>query len=88
MFSLNVSEATTQNMEKILNVMVCFFDDDVSKIVTQHLASRKVNVSNASALMRELKDVVQCSNVECKQVTSILFTIVPLQGKRLDLRHK
>ncbi len=41
-FSLNVDEATTQNMEKILNVMVRFFDDDAARVITQHLASRTV----------------------------------------------
>lgn len=43
MLSLNLDKATTQTMEKILNVMVCFIDDDAAEIVTSHLVSRKVN---------------------------------------------
>lgn len=86
MFSLNVDEATTQNMEKILNVMVRFFDDDAARVITQHLASREVNISNASALMMELKDVLQCYDLEWKQVTSILLdNCAVMRGKKTGL---
>lgn len=73
-------------MEKIPNVMVCFFDDDAAKLVTQHLASRKVNFSNASALMMELKDVLEYYDIEWKQVTSILLdNCAVMRGKKAGL---
>lgn len=62
MFSMNIDEATTSNMgKKTLNVVICFLDDDTVRVITQHLASSKVNVS---ALMMEL----QCYDIEWTQV--------------------
>lgn len=85
MFSLNIDEASSQNMDKILNVLVRFFDDDVTR-VTQHLASRKVNIANASALMVEVKDVLQSYDLEWKQVTSILLdNCAVMRGKKTGL---
>lgn len=63
--------------------MVHFFDDDAARVTTQHLASRKVNSSDASALMMELKDVLQCYDLEWKQVTSILLdNCAVMRGKK------
>ena len=58
MFSLNIDEATKQNMDKIIIVLVCFFDKEENGVKTQQLASRKMNIANASALWLELKDVI------------------------------
>ncbi|KAG2467052.1 HNRLL protein, partial [Polypterus senegalus] len=47
MFSLNVDEATDGNMDRIPNVLVRYYDEDVGKGATQHLASRKRNIADA-----------------------------------------
>lgn len=86
MFSLNVDEATTLNMDKILNVLVRFFDNESNRVITQHLASRKVNIANAPNLMLELKDVMQTYGLEWRQVTSILLdNYAVMRGKKSGL---
>ncbi len=86
MFSLNIDEASSQSMDRILNVLVRFFDDDAIRVTTQHMASRKVNIANASALMVELKDVLQSYGLEWKQVTSILLdNCAVMRGKKTGL---
>lgn len=86
MFSLNVDEATNNNMDKVLNVLVRFFDDEENGIKTQHLASRKMNIANAAALAQELKDVLQSYGLGLQQVTSILLdNCAVMQGKKAGL---
>lgn len=86
MFSLNIDEASSQSMDRILNVRVRFFDDDAIRVTTQHMASRKVNIANASALMVELNDVLQSYGLEWKQVTSILLdNCAVMRGKKTGL---
>lgn len=50
MFSLNADEATNVNNDRILNVLVRFFDEDMKKVVTQHLGPKKLNIADASAI--------------------------------------
>lgn len=86
MFSLNVDEATNNNMDKVLNVLVRFFDDEENGIKTQHLASRKMNIANAAALAQELKDVLQSYGLGLQQVTSILLdNCAVMRGKKAGL---
>lgn len=37
-------------MDRILNVLARYFDEDISKVLTQHLASRKVSIADAITL--------------------------------------
>ncbi|KAL0149030.1 hypothetical protein M9458_055645, partial [Cirrhinus mrigala] len=67
MFSVNIDEATDKSMDKILNVLVRFYDEDAGSVKTQHLASKKVNIANASALMLELNDVLHSYGLEWRQ---------------------
>ena len=57
-FSMNIEDATNLNMDKVLNVLVRFFDDDTGRVIIQHLASRKVNIANSSAVVQELKAIM------------------------------
>ena len=47
MFLINADEATNEYMNRIFHVFVFYFDDDMRKVVTQHMASRKVNIADA-----------------------------------------
>lgn len=71
-FSMNVDEATNLKTNRILNVLVRFFDDDLEKVVTQHLASRRVNIGHASAVMQELKDIMERNGLDWSLVISML----------------
>lgn len=72
-FSINVDKATHLKTDKVLNVLVRFIDDNLGKVATQHLASRKVNISNSSAVMQELKDIMDRNGLDWSLVISMLF---------------
>lgn len=86
MFSLNIEEACSQSIDRILSIIVCFFDNDAIRVTTQHMASRNVNIANSSALMVELKDVLHSNGLEWKRVTSILLdNCAVTRGKKTRL---
>lgn len=72
-FSLNIDEATDIRNDRIMNILIRFYDEDAGSVKTQHLASRKVNIVNDSALMLELRGVIQAYVLEWRQVMSILL---------------
>lgn len=73
-------------MDRILNVLVRFYDEDAGSVKTQHLASKKVNIANASALMLELNDVLHSYGLEWRQVTSMLLdNCAVMRGKKSGL---
>ena len=59
-FSLNMDEATNNAMDKIVNIVVQFYDCDRQEVVVQHLASAKVNIAtvenNAAAIVNALQE--------------------------------
>ncbi|XP_026124635.1 uncharacterized protein LOC113106835 [Carassius auratus] len=73
MFSLNVDEATDGNMDRILNVLVRYYDEDVGKVATQHVASRKQNIADALTITNTLKDILQSYSLNWNQVVGILL---------------
>ncbi|XP_060786598.1 uncharacterized protein LOC132892255 isoform X1 [Neoarius graeffei] len=83
MFSLNADEATNANMDKMLNVLVRFFDEEMRKVVTQHFGSRIVNIADASSLTNALHDILRSYNLTWDQVTSVLLdNCSVMRGKR------
>ena len=63
-----------------------FFDEDENAVKTQHLASRNMNIANASRLILELKDVLQSYGLRLQQVTSILLdNCAVMRGKKTGL---
>lgn len=73
MFSLNADEATDGNMDRILNVLVRYFDEDIGKVATQHLASRKMNIADALTITHTLTDILQSYSLNWNQVVGILL---------------
>lgn len=83
MFSLNIDESTDCNMDRILNVLVHYFDEDQKKVITQHLASKKVNITTANILLETLRDILASNNLKWKQVVSILMdSCAVMRGKK------
>lgn len=68
LFSLNADEATNANMDKILNVLVRYFDEDMGKVLTQHLALKKVNIADATTLTNTLTDILQSKGLKCDEL--------------------
>lgn len=73
MFSLNVDESTDGNMDRILNVLVRYFDEDMGKVATQHMASRKMNIADALTITHTLTDILQSYSLNWNQVVGILL---------------
>jgi hypothetical protein len=72
-FSLNIDEATNNAMNKIINVFVRFFDDDQNMIVTDHLASRKENISTAKNIFTHVSDILKKNGLNHSQIISCLL---------------
>ncbi|XP_056441350.1 uncharacterized protein LOC130378664 [Gadus chalcogrammus] len=72
-------------MDRILNVLVRYFDEDMGKVLTQHLASRKVNIADASTLTQELTDILQSYslNWDQKEIFSEFQSLLHLEKKSL-----
>ncbi|XP_059364858.1 uncharacterized protein LOC132103782 [Carassius carassius] len=73
MFSLNVDESTDGNMDRILNVLIRYFDEDMGKVATQHMASRKMNIADALTITHTLTDILQSYSLNWNQVVGILL---------------
>ena len=58
MFSLNTDEATSNNNDKIINVMIQYYDKETSKIELAHLGSRIQNLATAENLLHSLESVM------------------------------
>ena len=71
-FSLNVDEATNNGMDKILNILVRYFDDTDGEVKTEHLASCVVNQATALNLHQAIVDSLKDQNPE-------------VEGKPLDI---
>lgn len=70
-----MDEATNQNMDKLLNVLVRFYDEDLGKVSTQNLATKKVNNTDAAGITRELTDVLLSFGLSRNQVVSKLLLL-------------
>lgn len=53
-FSVNVDEATNNAMDKVLNIMVQYFDNDTGEVKIEHFASRIVNIATAANLTKAI----------------------------------
>lgn len=62
-FSLNLDEATNNANDKIVNILVRFFDEDQGEVVTEHLGSKAVNQATASNIYEAVMDVLRGEEV-------------------------
>lgn len=72
-FSLNIDEGTSNAVDKIINVMIRFYDEDKKMVVTDHLGSRKENLSTARNIFKQVSDVLSENNLLYNQVVSCLL---------------
>jgi len=73
MFSLNVDEATSSNNDKILNVIIQYFDENDGQVALAHLGSRKQNLATAANLLDSIESILQEYGFQWKQVVSVLM---------------
>lgn len=72
-FSLNIDEATNNAMDKIVNMIVNYFDDQRQQVVMEHLASVKVNLATADNIFNAVKDVLKERDIPIGNVVSCLM---------------
>ena len=71
-FSINLDEATNNATDKILNMMVKFYDDEKKSTVVAHFVSVDVNVATAQNLQQAMVSAFQSKDVPMADVVSCL----------------
>lgn len=73
LISLNLNEATNRNQDKVLNILVQYFDSETNKIVIDHLGSRIQNVATAVEIVKSIESVLEEYDIAWKQIISVLM---------------
>jgi hypothetical protein len=71
--SLNMDEATNKNNDKVLNIIIQYFDDETNQVVLDHLGSRIQNVSTSEEIVKSVESVLQEYDIKWSQIISILM---------------
>lgn len=72
-FSLNVDESTNSHMDKIMNMLVRYYNEQQGKVVTDQLASCKVNIGTAQNLFNAIDSVLSDANLPWDMLVSCLM---------------
>ena len=56
--SLNIDEATNNNNDKVLNIMIQYFDEETNKVELRHLGTRIQNLSTAKDILWSVESVL------------------------------
>ncbi|KAL5016272.1 hypothetical protein ScPMuIL_005861 [Solemya velum] len=71
--SLNMDEATNKNNDKVLNILIHYFDEETSQVVIDHLGSRIQNVATAAEIVKSVESVLQEYDIKWSQIVSVLM---------------
>ena len=58
-FSFNLDEATNNNMDKIVNIVVRYFDEEAESVKTEHFSSTVVNQATAHNVHKAVVDAMK-----------------------------
>lgn len=73
MVSLNLDEATNNNNDKVVNILIQFYDDEEQQIVLRHLGSRIQNRATAKDILESIESVLEEYEIQWWQVLSMLM---------------
>jgi len=68
--SLNVDEATKKNNDKILNIVIQYFDEEDNNVALDHLGSRVQNVATAAEIVKLIESILIEYDIKWTQVVS------------------
>jgi len=71
-FSINLDECTNNSNEKILSILVSYFDDEVGECIVQHYASISMTTVNAETVFLAVKDLLMKDNIPMSNIVSTL----------------
>lgn len=72
MFSFNVEDATNSNNDKILNVIVQYYEQNDGQVALANLGSRKQNLATAANILETIESILHEYEFDWKQVVSLL----------------
>ena len=72
--SLNIDEATNNNNDKILNVLTQYYDDEMGRVVIDHLGSRKQNLATAANILSSIESILQEYDISWDQVGQLQYS--------------
>ena len=88
-FSLNVDKATNNAGNKVLNVLVQYFDEDQQSTLVELLGSREVNQVTSENIFNALTEILQDRGLKWEQVISCLMdNCSVMRGVKMEWRRK
>jgi len=72
-YSLNMDESTSNNLMRVLCILVSYYCNDSQQVVVEHLASISVIKVDTKSLHKELVDLFAKYNIPWKNLTSVLM---------------
>ena len=65
--------AISNNNDKILNIIVQYYDTESSRVVIDHLGSRKQNLATAANILQSIEHVLEEYEIQWTQIASVLM---------------
>lgn len=92
-FSLNIDEATSSNVKRVLSILASYFCPEANKVVIEHLSSVCVTRVNAQTLFDEIVKLFDQLNIPWSNLMSILMDSCnvmrgPKSGLEMRVREK
>ncbi|XP_064653112.1 uncharacterized protein LOC135503467 [Lineus longissimus] len=72
-FSMNMDESTSENLKKVMEVLVSFYDNTAESVVVEHLASLDISHSGAAPLFGDVCDLFQRHELPWNNLVSVLL---------------
>ncbi|XP_045192915.2 uncharacterized protein LOC123549137 [Mercenaria mercenaria] len=73
MVSLNLDEATSNSNDKVLNVIIQYFDREENKIELRHLGTRTQNKSSAKDILDSVESILMEYEIQWNQILSVMM---------------
>ena len=82
-FSLSIDESTNSANDKISNILVCYFDEEVGCVRTEILGSAKENLANAENIHSHVKSIAANNNLNLDNCISVFMdNCAVMRGKK------
>ena len=88
-FSLNIDESTSNNMTKVLAILVSYFSEEKNEVVVEHLASVSMIKVDSVSLFKTLENIFHEKEIPWKNLMSVLLdSCNVMRGKKSGLETR
>lgn len=88
-FSLNIDEATSNNINRVVTVLVSYFSPEKKQVVVHHLESFSVVKVNSETMYNALVDLFERHQLPCSNLMSILMdSCAVMRGSKTGLETR